>query len=92
MKLIKESILTSSYQEVYEFDGSLVNDYRQTLSGSNKDYSDETPDDYEFIVEMQDEFYDWLYYQENNNNPKVKYSEDEQVIDGYFNQQTIEKD
>lgn len=84
MKLIKPTMLTVLSMDEYEFGADVVSAYRNTLTGTDKEFSDDTPDDYDFIVDVADEFYEWLFIQWTDEKYEIKYNERTQLINGEY--------
>lgn len=92
MRLTKQWITTNSYTETFTLSDDLINDYRNTLEGTDKEFSDSTPDNYDFVLEMEDDMYEWLYQQNIDKNPKIVYDDNEELIDSYFNEYYLDKE
>lgn len=86
MNLSRQAILTVSSVETYELSDELINEFKSTLTGTDQAFAqDDDVTTQEFVLEMADELFDWLEKQRAEDNPKIEYSETEDVLSGEFN-------
>ena len=89
MRLSKQWVTTNSYIETYDVSEEMLKAFKATLDINDWDYSD--LEDYDFVLECQDELYDFLEAQRMGG-AEVGYSDNEELVDSYFNEYYIDKD